>query len=126
MKRHQFVAAGLGLLLTFFTVGLPARAADEAIDYDSINKIKNQGLVAANSQVMDVASWLTDVSGPRLSGSPGIQKAGEWAVAKMKEWGLSNVRLEPWPADASGGNNGFPRGWTNDKFYLSAVAPQAG
>ena len=41
---------------------------------------------------MDVASWLTDVHGPRLSGSPSIQKAGEWAVAKMKEWGLENVR----------------------------------
>ena len=48
-----------------------------------------------------------------------------WAVAKMKEWGLENVRLEPWPADASGTNNGFPRGWTNEKFYLAAVSPQA-
>ena len=125
MKRHHLLGTGLGLLLTFAAVGLPVRAADEPIDYDSLNKIKNQGLVAANSQVMDVASWLTDVHGPRLSGSPGIQKAGTWAVAKMKEWGLENVRMEPWPADASGGNNGFPRGWTNEKFYLAAVSPQA-
>src|SRR6187401_644911 len=125
MKRHHLLGTGLGLLLTFAAVGLPVRAADEPIDYDSLNKIKNQGLVAANSQVMDVASWLTDVHGPRLSGSPNIQKAGTWAVAKMKEWGLDNVRMEPWPADASGGNNGFPRGWTNEKFYLAAVSPQA-
>jgi hypothetical protein len=125
MKRHHLLGTGLGLLLTFAAVGLPVRAADEPIDYDSLNKIKNQGLVAANSQVMDVASWLTDVHGPRLSGSPNIQKAGTWAVAKMKEWGLENVRMEPWPADASGGNNGFPRGWTNEKFYLAAVSPQA-
>jgi carboxypeptidase Q len=125
MKRHHLLGTGLGLLLTFAAAGLPVRAADEPIDYDSLNKIKNQGLVASNSQVMDVASWLTDVHGPRLSGSPGIQKAGTWAVAKMKEWGLENVRMEPWPADASGGNNGFPRGWTNEKFYLAAVSPQA-
>ena len=125
MKRHHLLGAGLGLLLTLAVVNLPVRAADEAIDYDSINKIKNQGLVAANSQVMDVASWLTDVYGPRLSGSPGIQKAGEWAVTKMREWGLENVRLEPWPADASGANNGFARGWANEKFYLAAVTPQA-
>ncbi len=125
MKRQHLLGTGLGLLLTLAVVNLPVRAADEAIDYDSINKIKNQGLVAANSQVMDVASWLTDVHGPRLSGSPSIQKAGEWAVGKMKEWGLENVRLEPWPADSTGANNGFPRGWTNEKFYLAAVSPQA-
>jgi len=106
-------------------VGLPLRAADEPVDYDALNRIKTQGLVATNSQVMEVSSWLTDVHGPRLTGSPGIQKAGEWAVAKMKEWGLENVALEPWPADPNNNNNGFPRGWTNDKFYLAAVAPQA-
>jgi hypothetical protein len=69
---------------------------------------------------MDVASWLTDVHGPRLSGSPNIQKAGEWAAAKMREWGLENVALEPWTND-----RGFTQGWTNDKFYLAAVSPQA-
>jgi hypothetical protein len=125
MKRHHLLTAALTLLLTVPLVGLPVRAADEAIDYDAINKIKTQGLVVANSKVMEVSSWLTDVHGPRLSGSPGIQKAGEWAVAQMKAWGLENVRLEPWPADASGNNNGFPRGWTNDKFYLAATTPQA-
>ena len=50
-----------------------------------------------------------------------MQKAGEWAVAKMKEWGLQNVALEPW-ADKT---NQFARGWTNDKFYMAAVSPQA-
>jgi hypothetical protein len=116
---------GLSGALALSAVGLPLRAADEPIDYDAINRIKAQGLVAANSQVMEISSWLTDVHGPRLSGSPGIQKAGEWAVAKMKEWGLENVSLEPWPADPNNQNNGFPRGWTNDKFYLAAVTPQA-
>ncbi len=33
--------------------------------------------------------------------------------------------MEPWPADPTGNNNGFPRGWSNDKFYLAAVSPQA-
>src|SRR5512134_4118863 len=118
MKRHHLLRLGFGLALAVALVAPQVRAADEAIDYDAINKIKTQGLVAANSQVMEISSWLTDVHGPRLTGSPGIQKAGEWAVAKMKEWGLENVALEPWPADASGNNNGFPRGWTNDKFYM--------
>jgi hypothetical protein len=124
MKRHHLFGFGLTAVLALTLVGLPLRAADETIDYDGINRIKAQGLQPANSQVMDISSWLTDVHGPRLSGSPGIQKAGEWTVAKMKEWGLENVSLEPWPADAANANNGFPRGWSNDKFYLAAVAPQ--
>ena len=75
--------------------------------------IKDQGLNTANSQVMEIASWLTDVYGPRLSGSPNIRKAGQWAVAEMKKWGLVNVALEPWA-----NSRNFTRGWSNDKFYL--------
>ena len=125
MTRKHLLVLGLAGAVTLTATGLPIRAADEPIDYDAINRIKAQGLTPANSQVMDVSSWLTDVHGPRLSGSPGIQMAGEWAVAKMKEWGLENVSLEAWPADPNNNNHGFPRGWTNDKFYLAAVSPQA-
>ncbi len=114
---RQIIVAGAALAIA---AALPL-AATEKIDYDALNKIKQQGLVAANSQVMDVASWLTDVHGPRLTGSPNVHKAGEWAAAKLKEWGLTNVALEPW-ADPG---NAFPYGWTNDKFYMAAVAPQA-
>ena len=118
--RNNLIGLGLAALLVAIAVGLPLRAADEPIDYLSINKIKAEGLADQTSQVMEIASWLTDVHGPRLSGSPNIQKAGEWAVAKMREWGLTSVALEPW-ADSSA----FPAGWSNDKFYLAAVAPQA-
>ena len=130
--------------------GLPLLAS-ENIDYDGINKIKQQGLNPDNSKVMEIMSYLTDVYGPRLTGSPNVQKAGEWTVAKMKEWGLVNTALEPWTACppevaaamASGqpqgggagagggggrGNNppscNFPRGWANEKFYMEAVSPQ--
>jgi hypothetical protein len=68
---------------------------------------------------MEISSWLTDVHGPRLTGSPNTQKAAEWAAEKMKEWGLQNVALEPWT-----NRNGFDRGWTNEKFYMAAVSPQ--
>jgi hypothetical protein len=120
MKTNKLIGLGLATVLLAGLVGLPLRAADEPIDYASINLIKALGLNEETSQVMDVASWLTDVHGPRLSGSPNIQKAGEWAAAKMREWGLENVALEPWTND-----RGFTQGWTNDKFYLAAVSPQA-
>ena len=124
MKRHLALSVALVGVLGAGLVGLPLRAADEAIDYDSLNKIKAQGLTAANSEVMEVSSWLTDVYGPRLTGSPNIKLAGDWAVETMKKWGLTNVALEPWPADPNNANNGFTRGWSNDKFYLAATAPQ--
>jgi carboxypeptidase Q len=100
----------------FVVVTLPLRAS-ETIDYDAINKIKQEGL--QHSQVMDTMSYLTDVYGPRLTGSPNVKKAADWAVAKMQEWGLSNVHLEPW-TDTSR----IPRGWENEKFYMAAVSPQ--
>jgi hypothetical protein len=115
--RSRLLGLGLAAVLTTVVVGLPVRAADEPIDYASIAKIRAEGL--QNSQVMEIASWLTDVHGPRLSGSPGIQKAGEWAVGRMKAWGLTNVALEPWMD-----NRGFTQGWSNDKFYLAAATPQ--
>ena len=107
-------------VLVAVAAALPLGAASEKIDYEAINKIKQQGMSAQNSQVMEISSWLTDVYGPRLTGSPNIKKAGDWAAAKMKEWGLQNVALEPW-AD----RNGFVRGWENEKFYMAAVSPQA-
>ena len=120
MTRQRVLSVALASAFVVALVGLPLRAADEAIDYESINKIKDQGLNVANSKVMEIASWLTDVYGPRLSGSPNIQKAGEWAVGEMKKWGLVNVSLEPWA-----NNRNFTRGWSNDKFYLASVSPQA-
>jgi carboxypeptidase Q len=114
LRRHALVASLAGVLAT-----LPLGAAGEKIDYEGITKIKEQGMQPQNSKVMEMASWLTDVYGPRLTGSPNTQKAGEWAVAKMKEWGLQNVALEKWPDQTM-----FPRGWANEKFYMAAVSPQ--
>ena len=92
MKRHLALSVALAGVLAAGLVGLPLRAADEAIDYDSINKIKAQGLTAASSEVMEISSWLTDVYGPRLTGSPNIKQAGDWAVATMKDMGADERR----------------------------------
>ena len=115
---QKLLLAGAALVAA---AALPLNAVGEKIDYEGLSKIKALGLNPQTSQVMDISSWLTDVHGPRLTGSANAQKAGEWAVAKLQEWGLQNVALEPW-ADKS---NQFAYGWTNDKFYLAAVSPQA-
>ncbi len=96
---------------------LPLRATNEVINYADFNKIKAEGM--QRSQVMELSSWLSDVYAPRLMGSPTYTKAADWAIAKIKEWGLVNVKAEPWV-----NRNGFDRGWTNDKYYMAVVSPE--
>ncbi|HVY89468.1 MAG TPA: M20/M25/M40 family metallo-hydrolase [Hyphomonadaceae bacterium] len=123
MNRRSFMTAAAATALA--SPMLAGRAFGQKIDYDAITALRTQGLSDKTSQVMQTASYLMDVLGPRLTGSPGVRKSAEWVVSKMKEWGLVNAGLEPWPEDATGGNNGFPTGWQNTKFYLQAVSPLA-
>jgi hypothetical protein len=88
------------------------QAPAERVDYDAIYKIKDEGF--QRSKVMEIVSWLTDVYGPRLTNSPGFRKAGDWAVKELTSWGLSNAKLEPFP---------FGRGWSNDRFSMTATTP---
>jgi hypothetical protein len=89
--------------------------ANEVADLDAIYRIKQQGL--QNSQVMDLVSTLTDVHGPRLTGSPNYMAAAQWAADMFTEWGLENARVEPWGE--------FGRGWSLERFSAHVVAPQS-
>ena len=69
-------------------------------------KIRKEG--TENSQIMRTMHFLTDVHGPRLTGSPNLKAAGEWAIKQMTAWGFENGHLEPW-------DFGHP-GWANERF----------
>lgn len=49
----------------------------------------------AGTHAYDITESLTTEIGPRVGGSPEEALAREWAVAKFKEIGLQNVRIEP-------------------------------
>ncbi len=83
--------------------------ADEKIN----TIIRKHGL--EQSQVMETASWLCDVYGPRLTGSPMLDKATAWAQEQLKTWGLEQVRTESWGP--------FGRGWELKHFEMHATAP---
>src|SRR5262245_57004766 len=68
-----------------------------------------------HSQIMKTLHVLTDVYGPRLTGSPNLKQAGEWAAHRLEEWGLVNAHLEPW-------NFGHP-GWLNERFTAHITSP---
>jgi carboxypeptidase Q len=98
-------------------VSLPLAAdwpVTEKLDLDAIYRIKEEGL--QRSKVMELESYLTDVYGPRLTGSPNIKEAANWAQKTMREWGLADVRLESFP---------FGRGWQNQRFVAHALTPRA-
>ena len=43
---------------------------------------------------MEILSYLTDVYGPRLTNSPNIKTAADYAVKKLTEFGLVKAHLE--------------------------------
>jgi carboxypeptidase Q len=88
-------------------------AQSDTLDYATLGLIRDEGL--SRSQVMDHISWLSDVYGPRLTGSPAIQQASEWAMKKFGEWGLTNVHQERWK---------LGKGWSLERFSAQLVAPQ--
>src|SRR3954464_8359405 len=88
-------------------------AQSEKLDYAMLGRIRDEGL--NRSQVMDHVSWLSDVYGPRLTGSPGIQQAAEWTMKRLREWGLANVHQERWA---------FGKGWSLVRFTAHLVEPQ--
>ena len=87
--------------------------AQERIDYEAIAKIRREG--RANSQIMKTLHMLTDVYGPRLTGSPNHQAAAEWVMKQTTAWGFENAHLEAW-------NFGHP-GWLNERFSGFIVSP---
>src|SRR6476620_7512267 len=82
-------------------------------DDAAINKIKAEGL--QHSQVMQHAFYLTDVSGPRLTASPGFMNAANWAKTTLESWGLKNVKVEPWGE--------FGKGWQQGRCYVAMTKP---
>jgi hypothetical protein len=91
-----------------------APSAESRVSAATIDKIREEGL--NHSQAMQTLSYLTDVIGPRLTGSPNLKRANEWTRDTLAKWGLENAHLEPWGP--------FGRGWSLKRFSIQIVEPQ--
>src|SRR5271165_6682360 len=87
----------------------PAKALTDPID-----RIKDEGL--NRSQLMATLSYLTDVIGPRLTGSPNLKRANEWTCQTLTRWGLSGAHLEAWGP--------FGKGWSLNRFSAQVTQRQ--
>jgi hypothetical protein len=93
-------------------LGATAAAAQEPADRTTLARIRDEGLT--RSQVEATFNQLSNVLGPRLTGSPAYRRAADWAEARLKAYGLSGVHQESWP---------FGRGWALEKLTLELVEP---
>jgi hypothetical protein len=94
-------------------LAVPAAAPAQEISRTEINRIIDEGL--NQSLVMETAAYLTDRIGGRMTNSPQMREAERWTQAKFREWGLSNVRAEPFQ---------FGRGWSMSKASARMTAPR--
>ncbi|MBP6716580.1 MAG: M20/M25/M40 family metallo-hydrolase [Acidobacteria bacterium] len=110
-------------LVFTLAAGLPALQAQqtptERIDTEMNAKIRKEGM--DNSQIMRTMHQLTDVYGPRVTGSPNHENAAKWAVDQMTKWGFKNGHLEPFEFKTA---TVTPTGgWLNEKAAGHIVSP---
>jgi carboxypeptidase Q len=117
-NKTRFVAFAAIILSLAITIGSPfGRAQDKsdagavALDQKLINDAKE------GSEIMANLAYLSDVIGPRLTGSANLKRANDWAYDKMKSYGLTNVELEPWEV---------PIGWERGTASAKIIEPNTG
>jgi hypothetical protein len=116
-EKNENKESGMRHLLsaTFIaaTLAIVPAAAQEPIDLAMVGRIKQEGL--ERSHAPEIYFTLTDKIGARLTASPAHMQAARWAQGRFTEFGLSNVRLEPFA---------FPRGWSLEKISVEMTAPR--
>ena len=108
MTMRTLTAVSVALVL-----GITGLIAQERPDEAVFWKIRQEA--TSRSQILQTLHVLTDVYGPRLTGSPNLKAAGEWAVQQMTSWGLKNGHLEPWDFGRAG--------WANERVTAHLISP---
>jgi hypothetical protein len=106
MKRLLVAVSAIAIFAT-------APATAQEVDRVAINGIIDQGL--NHSEVMRTAAWLTDRIGGRMTNSPQMRQAEQWTAQQFRDWGLSNVRADPFD---------FGRGWSIVRSSARMTAPR--
>lgn len=100
------------LLLNLIAIALVTPlAAQSTVDTTGVGRLLDQAM--NRSQVMRNLQHLSDVIGPRLSGSPAMRRANEWTASRFKAYGLT-AALEPYQ---------FGVAWERGTASLRLTAP---
>tara|TARA_R110002049_G_scaffold178386_1_gene345573 strand:+ start:272 stop:1825 length:1554 start_codon:yes stop_codon:yes gene_type:complete len=98
------------LISAFLFVGLPAMSQTKSL---ALAKINTEGF--QKSQVMSLIADLSDVYGPRLTGTDQYYSAAEWAKKTMENWGVDKVYFENYCDDCMG--------WEVTSFNVEMTSP---
>src|SRR5689334_10350955 len=107
MQNRRVVA--LVLIVSLLSLSVAAQNGGD----DLLSRIRKEAM--QRSQIMKTMHMLTDVYGPRLTGSPNHKAAADWAVKQMTSWGLENAHLEPWDFKHPG--------WLNERLTAHLISP---
>lgn len=110
----RLAAVGSAFVLAVSTLFAVAPVENDPailLDQRIITEVKERSEVLAN------LTHVSDEIGPRLTGSPALNKASTWATEVMKRYGLVNVHLEPWT---------IPEGWERGKAVARVIEPDNG
>ena len=114
MRNRQWLFCAFVVLLVFvvYRAGAqsPAPADDPftAADEKILAEIHDHSEAAANLE------YLSDIIGPRLTGSDRTKAANEWTAEMFRKYGLANVHLEPWTIAHS---------WARGTAHARVVSP---
>jgi carboxypeptidase Q len=108
----MFARTASTVLLVAALTAPAGTAEEEAVDLEMVTRIRDEGL--SNSKVVETVEYLTDVIGPRVTGSPQMRQANDWTRARLESWGLANARLEGWS---------FGRGWSLERATVQMITP---
>ena len=90
----------------------PQHAVTVPADQRTVDAIIAEGMQRSHAGA-DLG-YLTDVIGPRLTGSAAMKRANDWTAERFREYGLANVHLEPWK---------FGQRWTRGPAAVRMTAP---
>jgi hypothetical protein len=110
---RALAAAVLGVVVLAGSVRAQATADQSALDLDS----KLIAEAQKSSEIMKNLGYLSDIIGPRLTGTANLKRANEWTAEVMKSYGLTNVKLEPWE---------IPIGWERGTASMRLIDPDNG
>lgn len=121
VRANMFVLLGVATVTSALAVApgaapVAARAAaraQEPVHWEVVDAIMQEAF--EHSDLMENASWLTDVFGPRNAKSPSYIAAAEWARDRLIEYGLPSAHLEPYE---------FGSGYVNEFISVHMMAPQ--
>lgn len=89
----------------------PAAKSAAEIDQLIIKEVKDRQEIIPN------LTYISDVIGPRITGSANLRRANDWTMEKFKSYGIENVKLEPYT---------IPVGWERGFARMRMVEPNTG